>query len=243
MVFDVVRPDRHDDVGVLEVAPVGRHRAAAEGRGEARHGRGVADARLVVDGDDAQASRELLHEPGFFVVQLCGAQARDPVAAVHRHVAFLLDEGGVAGLLHALGDGVDRFFPGNLFPFLGTGTTNERRQHAVRVEFRTAFLRHDIAKAPHRGALRAEAAEVHRMVRVAFKVDEFAVAGRADRAAAAGAVAADVGRFLDVDELVGLLGGRRPRLSGLSQPCGHGGRTEEQTALEETSARDFHESS
>ena len=48
-----------------------------------------------------------------------------------------------------------------------------------------AILRHDVAKAPHGGALRAQAAKVDRMIRVAFKIDEFAVSRRADRAAAA----------------------------------------------------------
>ena len=72
------------------------------------------------------------------------------------------------------------------------------------------------------------------MVRVAFEVDEFAVARRADRAAAAGAVAADVRHFLDVTQLVGLL----RYLSGKGRARGGTDSTaaEHQSALEETSA-------
>ena len=73
MVFDVVRTDRHDDVGVGEVAPVARHGAAAERRRKTGNGRRVTDAGLVVDGEDAEAARELLHEPAFLVVKLGGA--------------------------------------------------------------------------------------------------------------------------------------------------------------------------
>ena len=73
MVFDVVRTDRHDDVGVGEVAPVARHGAAAKRRRKTGNGRRVTDAGLVVDGEDAEAARELLHEPAFLVVKLGGA--------------------------------------------------------------------------------------------------------------------------------------------------------------------------
>ena len=185
MVFDVVRTDRHDDVGVGEVAPVARHGAAPERRSKAGHGRGVADARLVVDREHAEASRKLLHEPAFLVVELGGAETCDAVAAVDRHVAFLLDEGGVAGLLDVARDFKGGLIPGEALPGLAARTANHRIEHAVRMELRAAVLRHDIAKAPHGGALRAQAAEVDRVIRVAFKIDELAVSGRADRAAAA----------------------------------------------------------
>ena len=62
----------------------------------------------------------------------------------------------------------------------------------------------DVTKAPHGGALRAQTAEVDRMVRIAFEINEFAVARRANRAAAAGAVAADVRDFLDAFKLIRL---------------------------------------
>ena len=54
------------------------------------------------------------------------------------------------------------------------------------------------------GALRAQTAEVDRMVRIAFEINEFAVARRANRAAAAGAVATDVRDFLDAFKLIRL---------------------------------------
>ena len=237
MVFHVVRADRHDDVGVLEVAPVRSHRAAAERGGETRDGRGVAHARLVVDGDDAERAGELLNEPAFFVVELGGAERGDAVATVHRNVAFLFNEGFVAGLLHALGDGVDGFFPGNLFPGLRARTAHHRMEHAVGVELRLAILRHDVAKTPHGRALRAETAEVDRMIRIAFEIDEFAVAGRADRAATAGAVATDVRRFGDVLKLVRRLGRGGRGGSGRSGDAGGGRRRAEKKAtLQATSA-------
>ena len=75
--------------------------------------------------------------------------------------------------------------PGKTLPGLAARTANHRIEHAVRMKLGAAILRHDVAKAPHGGALRAQAAKVDRMIRVAFKIDEFAVSRRADRAAAA----------------------------------------------------------
>ena len=147
--------------------------------------RRVTDAGLVVDGEDAEAARELLHEPAFLVVELGGAEAGDAVAAIDRHVAFLFDEGGVAGLLDVPGDFKSGLIPGKTLPSLAARTANHRIEHAVRMKLGAAILRHDVAKAPHGGALRAQAAKVDRMIRVAFKIDEFAVSRRADRAAAA----------------------------------------------------------
>ena len=244
MVFDVVRADRENHVRILEVAPVRRHRAAAEGGREAGDGRGVADARLIVDGDDAERAGEFLNEPAFFIVELRGAKGGNAVAAVDGDAVLRLDEGGVARLLDALGNGVDRFVPGNLLPGLAARPAHERREHAVGVELRLALGRHDVAQPPHGSALGAEAADVDRMIGVAFEVDEFAVARRADRAAAAGAVAADVRRFLHVGELVdGLCAGRAGRPCALRCGGGERRRAHQNSALEETSARNFHESS
>ena len=59
-----------------------------------------------------------------------------------------------------------------------------------------AVRRNDVAEVEHGRALRAETAFVHRMIRIAFEVHEFAVANGADHTAAASAVAADVREFL-----------------------------------------------
>ena len=217
------------------------HRAAAEGRSKARNRRGVAHARLVVDGDDAERAGELLNEPAFFVVELSGAQRGDAVAAVDRHAVFLFNEGRVACLLDMAGDFLESFVPGDAFPLLGTGTAHHRVGDAVRVHGDRTVGLDDIAKAPHGRALRAQTAEVDRMIRVAFEVDQFAVARRADRAAAAGAVAADVGDFFNVLKLVrlsltisfGACGTRSESSGAAAADC-------QKRALEKTSAGKFH---
>ena len=204
MVFNVVRADRQDDVGVLEVAPVRRHRTAAETRRETRDGRAVAHARLVVDRDDAEGAHEFLHQPAFFIVELRGAERRDAVAAVDGDAVFLFHKACVARRLDAAGDAFQSFFPGNALPLFLSGTTNERIEHAVRMQLGLAVLRHHIAQTPHGGALRAETADVYRMVGVAFQIDQLAVAGRADRAATAGAVTANRSAFRDICKFVDL---------------------------------------
>ena len=204
MVFNVVRADRQDDVGVLEVAPVRRHRTAAETRRETRDGRAVAHARLVVDRDDAEGAHEFLHQPAFFIVELRGAERRDAVAAVDGDAVFLFHKACVARRLDAAGDAFQSFFPGNALPLFLSGTTNERIEHAVRMQLGLAVLRHHVAKAPHGGALRAETAEVDRVIRVSLEIDQLAVASRADGAAAPAAVAADIGGLLDIGKFVDL---------------------------------------
>ena len=204
VVFNVVRADRQDDVGVLEVAPVRRHRTAAETRRETRDGRAVAHARLVVDRDDAEGAHEFLHQPAFFIVELRGAERRDAVAAVDGDAVFLFHKACVARRLDAAGDAFQSFFPGNALPLLLSGTANERIEHAVRMQLGLAVLRHHVAKAPHGGALRAETAEVDRVIRVSLEIDQLAVASRADGAAAPAAVAADIGGLLDIGKFVDL---------------------------------------
>ena len=205
MVFDVVRAAGENHVGVGEVAPVRGHGAAAEGRREARNGRRVADAGLVVDRDRTERAGELLQKPAFFVVDLRAAENRKAFRTVDGDAVLRLLEGFVAGLLHMAGNPFDRFVPADALPVLLARTADHRIENAARVDLSLAVGCDDVAQTPEGRTLRAEAAQVHRMVRVAFDVDEFAVSGRNDRAAAAGAVAADVECFLNVRELEGLL--------------------------------------
>ena len=194
--LNAVRADRHDDVGVFDVAPVGGHGAAAKGRGKASRGGGVAGAGLVIDLNGAKRTAELLHEPGFFRLQLGSADGGHAVVAVHEDAVFVFNEVFVTGLLHVTGDFVKGVFPGDVFPLVGAGAANLRLQEAGLVMLHLAVRRNDVAEVEHGRALRAETAFIHRMIRIAFKVHEFAVANRADHTAAASAVAADVREFL-----------------------------------------------
>ena len=204
VVFDIVGADRQNDVGVGEIAPVARHGTAAETRSEARNGRGVTHARLVVNRNDAERTGELLNEPTFLVVELGSTQTCDAVAAVDRHAVFGFHEARITGLFNMTSDFLSSLIPRNAFPLRRARTAHHRIDHAVGMSRHRTVGIDDIAKAPHGGALRAQTAEVDRMIRIAFEIDEFAVARRANRAAAAGAVAADVRDFLDAFKLVRL---------------------------------------
>ena len=174
MVFHVVRTDREEHVGVGQVTPVTGHGATTEGTSKSRHRGGVANTGLVIDSDNAQVADELLDHPSFFGVQLSSTERGDTFATVNRYAIFFFNEGGITGLLDATSNFIDGLFPGQLRPFLGTRTAHHRMQHACRVILRLTFFRHDIAKAPHGGALRAKTTKVDRMFWVAFKVDQLA---------------------------------------------------------------------
>ena len=98
VVFDIVGANRENDVGVGKVTPMARHGAAAEARRKTGHCRGVAHARLIVNGNDTERTGELLNEPPFFIVKLCCTQTCDTVAAVDRHAVFGFHKARITGL-------------------------------------------------------------------------------------------------------------------------------------------------
>lgn len=92
--------------------------------------------------------------------------------------------------------------PGDVLPLAGAGAAHHRARDAVGVlDDLARFGVNDVAQLEHRGALRAQAAFVDGMLGVALKVDQLAVARRAQAAATAGAVTADVRGLFGLFEL------------------------------------------
>ena len=175
------------------------HGTAAERRGQAGHRGAMADARLVIDGDDAQLAHDLQDRVLLLGVLLRAAQTGNGLGAVDHHAVLLVDEGFVAGLLHMLGDLVNRVVPGDVLPVGFAGPAHLGAVHAVGVQLDFPRIGvHDAMQLEHGGTLRAQAALVDRAVGVAFDIDQLPVAHRADHAATAGTVTADIGGFLGV---------------------------------------------
>ena len=62
MRFGGIAAHDQDDVGVLDVDPVVRHRTAAERRAQTGHRRSVSDSRLVIEPEHAEAADDLVGE-------------------------------------------------------------------------------------------------------------------------------------------------------------------------------------
>ena len=185
MALREVRALDPDELRVLEVAPRVRHGTAAEGSAHRRRRVGMADARLVIDVDDAKCAGHLDILVAFLVVDLRAADKCEPVRAADLiRLAvdlFRLLPALLAGVLHGLRRAVDCLIPADLLPVIAARCAVEW--------FRRALLRvrdHRIAE-----PLAAECAAVDRAVRRPLEVDELAVLHVADDAAAAGAEVAD----------------------------------------------------
>ena len=117
MVFRGVRSHYQDNVRVLEIDPVIRHRATTEGSRQTGDCRAVSNSRLVFQVCYSQHPREFRESVTLLVVESGSAEARDSGAAVNRNIAFLLDEGRVAGVLDLSRDHLYGLVPGYLLPF------------------------------------------------------------------------------------------------------------------------------
>ena len=104
MVLDRIGADDDDHVGVLGGHERRRHGARADAFEKTGHGRGVTQARAVVDVVGGKAgAHELLEQVGFLVRALGRAEAGERVAAV-----------AVADALEAAGRALQRLVPGRL---------------------------------------------------------------------------------------------------------------------------------
>ena len=172
-----VRPDEEHALGVHQVVVRVGHGAIAPGVRDTRHGRGVADAGLVIHVVRAEHRHELAEHVGLLVVVLGGAQPEHRVRA-----AFLADgEKLVADL-------VDGLFPGDL-AVLAVHQLH-RGLEAVRM------LRHAVLA--HRGALGAVRPQVEGGIEDRLLADPHAVLHVSVDGTAHRAVRADGALHLDL---------------------------------------------
>ena len=81
-----------DDVGILQVAPVIRHRAAAERLSQSRYGGGVSEPGLVFDMHQPPRAHQLLHEIALFIVEGRASHVRDAFGPVHDELLLHIGE-------------------------------------------------------------------------------------------------------------------------------------------------------
>ena len=115
MGFGGVAAHDDDEIGVLDVRPGVRHRAATERRGQTGHRGSVSDARLVVECQDAGAAHDFIGQITRF--RSWWRRRRGSRWSVQRltvsAVLVLRDEVLVAVVLHAAGRCGQRVVPGD----------------------------------------------------------------------------------------------------------------------------------
>src|SRR5262249_58630290 len=93
-----------DDVGVLDVAPVIRHRAPPECGRQTDDRGAVSDSGLLFYEHRPEATHHLGGEVAFLAAERGAAREGDTLAAIHEVALSVLgDEGGVARFLDPLG--------------------------------------------------------------------------------------------------------------------------------------------
>src|SRR4029453_13439197 len=122
---------RHDDIRVLDVDQVRRHRPATERGPQSWDRGGVSDSSLMLVVDDAERPIQLAEEVALLVVDASGAQRGDRFQAVDDVllavlVLFLLDEVLLARVVVALGDLVVHPLQRLLLPLVRAGRAVER---------------------------------------------------------------------------------------------------------------------
>ena len=161
MVLRGIPSHDQNDIRVGDVGPAVRHGPAAERGGQTGHRWAVSKPGLIFVGDDAQPETKLAKE----VVDLVrvGAAADDggvgktidgpalPVLFLETRVSRRLDQTG-----HA----VQRFVPGNDFPFTRAGGAVQRPRQ-------TPIVYH---KLPERDSFRAKRSAVDGIIRISFDV-------------------------------------------------------------------------
>src|SRR6187200_2125275 len=178
-------------------------------------------ARLVLDGDDAEATgEELLDEVVLLVVDRRPAKGADGADRVEQ-VAAVVSSGKVrvAHFLHPLGDAVERPVERAGLPVIGMRCPVEDLGYPVRVHGELVGI----------GPLGAEGALVDGALGVALDVDQLAALGVDELRAPHGAVgaeafgdggAAEAGGLVEPLPAVGLVGGGG---AGPAGEIGHGG--------------------
>ncbi|ABA52345.1 hypothetical protein BURPS1710b_A0731 [Burkholderia pseudomallei 1710b] len=152
-----------NNVRVLDVDPMVRHRATAKRRGKTCHRRAMSDTSLVVEREHPHAAHGLVRQIADLVAARRGGQhaRREPAVDLHA-VVRRLDEVRVAVRLHQLRDPLERVAPRDRLPLVGAGRAVFGLREAAR-----AMDEVDEAR-----ALRAQRAAVDRVIGVALDVDD-----------------------------------------------------------------------
>ena len=158
----------HDDhaVGIRHAARVHGGRAAAEPRPQTGDAGAVSNPGLVLDGDDAETTHQLLLNVIPLDIERRAAQRKDGGRRVHDlSVRKSFDEGVIARLLHELGDAVHRSVQVPDFPGGRSGSPMQHAGRSIGIDVQLERCR----------ALRAEGPFVVRAAGVAFDVHNLAV--------------------------------------------------------------------
>ena len=124
----------HDDIRVLDVDPVVRHRASSKRLCQSRYGGAVSYSSLMLDIDEPQASHPFLQDVTLFIVEGGAADVSDSVASVDLLTLGVLGhERLVPRFLDPLGDFLEGPVPLDLLPLAGSGGAVLRLQFPRRV--------------------------------------------------------------------------------------------------------------
>ena len=183
--FREVRAFNPYKLRILEVTPRIRHGAAAKRSTHGWRRIGMADARLIVDVNDAKSTGHLDVLIAFLIVDLRTADEGKAVGTadfIRLSVNLLsLLPALFAGILHGLGRAVNGLIPADFFPVVAARCTVQRLRCAL-----LGIWDCRIAK-----PLAAECAAIDWAVYRTFELNELAILDIADDAAAAGAEMAD----------------------------------------------------
>ena len=121
-----------DQIGVLDINPMVGHRTTPERRSQTGHRGGVSNARLGIEGNDAESAQNLMGEIARLVVDRGTGQEAGGVPAVDGDALAVGGlEVGVPVGLHMLGDTGEGLVPGDNLPLLGAGLAHFGHQEAV----------------------------------------------------------------------------------------------------------------
>src|SRR3989454_303816 len=226
---------RHDDIRVLDVDEIRRHRAPPERGPQSWDRGGVSDSGLVFVVDDAEGPVQLAQQIALLVVGAGRPERGDRLQPVHQDLlAFLrlllLDEILLTRVVIALGHLLVHPLQRLLLPLVRTGRPIERLGGPKRV----------VGELDGGRALRAQGAERVGRVGIALDVDDLVVLGVDELAAAHGAVrthASEDFGFLDPQ-------GRRHRFDrGEVEPVGADGdpRRRRGSEFEKVASRQTHD--
>ena len=164
MGFGGITAHHHHKIGILDINKSIGHRAAAESRGQRGYGGAVANASLRIGGNNAQRAHPFLRENTGFVGRSRSGQHAQSGQAVYRYAVFVFhNQVGIAVGFDVFGDAGECIVPGNAFPFIGTRLAHFGKQQAIGA----------VNKIHQRSAFRAQRTAAHRMIGVAFDVEDF----------------------------------------------------------------------
>ena len=164
MGFGGITAHHHHKIGILDIDKGIGHRATTESRSQRGYGGAVANACLRIGGDNAQRAHPFLRENTGFVGRSRSGQHTQSGQAVYRYAVFVLhNQVGIAVGFDVFGNAGKCIVPRDAFPFIGTRFAHLWKQQAVGA----------VDKIHQRRAFRAQRTAAHRMIGVAFDVEDF----------------------------------------------------------------------